>query len=274
MSLEDLVDRALHDFQAARLAQLTSGVIIIFDHIITLDDELCGFKIQHWISHLQLKGYHWIASTAMHLLVPPSVPPPMIQNFIKIVVGTHYLQWQNWTGLVACMIGQVILQMRLYALYSLNKKVLVLMMSMFIISSATSAAIMGMALSEFIAVAHPLPDTTICIPVGFPTYYFTIWIPITIFETLLCGLAFYRGFQTFHTSASVYQPAQQLFVILIRDSVVYFVVMLAIYFTIMVFCATTFTGTLFQIPIIFSVTFSCSLISRMILNIYRGSLIN
>lgn len=45
----------------------------------------------------------------------------------------------------------VILQMRLYALYSLNKKVLVLMISMFIISSASSAAIMGMALSGFIS---------------------------------------------------------------------------------------------------------------------------
>jgi hypothetical protein len=74
-------------------------------------------------------------------------------------------------------------------------------------------------------IAHPLPETTICVPVGFPTYYFTIWIPITVFETLLCSLAFYRGFQTFRALVfSVYRPTQQLFDILIRDSIIYFVV--------------------------------------------------
>ncbi|KAJ7812643.1 hypothetical protein B0H14DRAFT_2856424 [Mycena olivaceomarginata] len=111
--------------------------------------------------------------------------------------------------------------MRLYALYSLNKKVLVLMVTMFLISSAASTAIMGMVLSDVTSHSHPILGVTNCVPDSFPSYYFAIWIPITVFETLLCGLAFYRGFQT--VRASVYQPGQQLFVILIRDSVIYFV---------------------------------------------------
>lgn len=51
----------------------------------------------------------------------------------------------------------VILQMRLYALYFLNKKVLALMVTTFIVSSASSAVIMGKVLQGITGV-HPSPE--------------------------------------------------------------------------------------------------------------------
>jgi hypothetical protein len=51
----------------------------------------------------------------------------------------------------------VILQMRLYALYFLNKKVLVLMVATFVVSSASSAVIMGTVL-QGIQGLHPWPE--------------------------------------------------------------------------------------------------------------------
>lgn len=41
----------------------------------------------------------------------------------------------------------VILQVRLYAMYSLNKKILVLMVVSFVVTSAAAAAVMGNVLS-------------------------------------------------------------------------------------------------------------------------------
>jgi hypothetical protein len=53
----------------------------------------------------------------------------------------------------------VILQMRLYALYSLNKRILALMVSMFLISTGISAAVMGMVLSDVKSAFYILHET-------------------------------------------------------------------------------------------------------------------
>jgi len=178
----------------------------------------------------------------------------------------RFFHWQGWTGLIACMIAEVILQMRLYALYFLNKKVLALMVATFIVSSSSSAVIMGRVLSGISAVSHPLPGVTFCVPIGVPDYFFAFWVPIIGFESLLCGLALYRGFQTFRASGSLFQSGRHLVAILIRDSVLYFFVMFATYFTNLLVWASASTNLL-EIPIAFSVALSCCLGNRMILNV-------
>jgi hypothetical protein len=77
-----------------------------------------------------------------------------------------WLRWQGWTGLATCMVAEgalslaitlikllpvstVILQLRLYALYFLDKKVLFFMVVSFLATSACAAAIMGNVLSNF-----------------------------------------------------------------------------------------------------------------------------
>jgi len=180
----------------------------------------------------------------------------------------HFFHWQGWTGLIACMIAEVILQMRIYALYFLDKRVLAVMVAMFIISSATSAAIMGTVLSRVTAVSQPLPGIIFCKPDNVAGYFFAFWIPIIIFESLLCALALFRGFQTFHRSASVslYQSGKHLVAILIRDSVLYFLVMFAAYFTCLLVWACA-RSTLLEVPIAFSVAMSCCLGNRIVLNV-------
>jgi len=156
--------------------------------------------------------------------------------------------------------------MRLYALYFLNKKVLALMVTTFIVSSASSAVIMGKVLQGITARAHALPGTTFCVPFGVPDYFFAFWIPIIGFESLLCGLALYRGFQTFRAAGSPFQSGRHLVAILIRDSILYFLVMFATYFTNMLVWVSAPTNLL-EIPIAFSVALSCCLGNRMILNV-------
>ncbi|KAJ6468126.1 hypothetical protein C8R47DRAFT_1151922 [Mycena vitilis] len=164
------------------------------------------------------------------------------------------------------MIAEVILQMRLYALYFLNKKVLALMVGTFIISTATSAVIMGTVLQKLTARAHPLPGMTFCVPGDVPDWFFTFWIPILMFESLLCGLALYRGFQTFRASGGVFQSGKHLVAILIRDSVLYFLVMFATYLTNMLVWLSA-PPSLLEIPITFSIALSCCLGNRLVLNV-------
>lgn len=44
------------------------------------------------------------------------------------------------------------------------------------------------------------------------------------FETLLCGLAVFRGFQNVRLRPSLYYSGKEIFDVLLRDSVLYFIV--------------------------------------------------
>jgi hypothetical protein len=262
MSLADVIFTGLHDIQATRFAQLASSAIIIFDHLITLDEEVELIWKSSWSMGKLLfiiNRYYTLISVIINNYALFS--PALTDSFCL-----RFFHWQGWTGLIACMIAEVILQMRLYALYFLNKKVLALMVTTFIISSASSAVIMGKVLSGITAVSHPLPGLAFCVPVGVADYFFAFWIPIIGFESLLCGLALCRGIQTFRASGSQYQSGRHLVAILIRDSVLYFLVMFATYFTNMLVWVTA-PSNLLEIPIAFSVALSCCLGNRMILNV-------
>ncbi|KAH9478051.1 hypothetical protein JR316_0010288 [Psilocybe cubensis] len=100
--------------------------------------------------------------------------------------GLTFFQWQGWTGLIGCMLAEGILQIRLYALYSLNKKILALMLVVFIASTATSAWIMGTALSSVTATAVQIPGGAFCVPANVTPHFYAFWIPMLAFETLLC----------------------------------------------------------------------------------------
>ncbi|KAJ7260104.1 hypothetical protein C8J57DRAFT_483879 [Mycena rebaudengoi] len=264
MGLIDLFATGLHDIQATRYAQLSSSAIIIFDHLITLDEEVELI----WRSSWSMGKVLFIINRYYTLICVVVNNYALFSPTLSDSVSLRFFHWQGWTGLIACMIAEVILQMRLYALYFLNKKVLALMVVTFIISSTSSAVIMGTVLSGITARSQPIPGIPLrfCIPVGVPSYFFAFWIPIIAFESLLCALALYRGFQTFKASGSAFQSGRHLVAILIRDSVLYFLVMFATYLTNMLVWASA-PPNLLEIPIAFSVALSCCLGNRMILNV-------
>ncbi|KAK0473745.1 hypothetical protein IW261DRAFT_1503180 [Armillaria novae-zelandiae] len=227
MPLNKLIAASLRDVRSTRCAALASGVIVLFDHLITLNDEIELIWRSPWSMGKILfiiNRYYTLSSVIFNCygLFTTSLSDSFCHRFF---------QWQGWTGLIACMIAEVVLQMRLYALYLLNKKVLALMVTSFIICSACAAVIMGIVLSSISPALSILPGTSICAPSNIPDYFYAFWIPTIVFESLLCGLALFRGFQTFRSDGLLFSSGRQLVSILIRDSVFYFVVMFATYLT-------------------------------------------
>jgi hypothetical protein len=101
------------------------------------------------------------------------------------------------------------------------------------------------------ATSTAIPGIPFCVPIGFPPNYWTVWISILGFEVLLLGLALYRAFtgglpealdspSSEHRSpwrtraqrpwkntkrvARVFRRTERIIDILIRDSILYFVV--------------------------------------------------
>jgi hypothetical protein len=164
------------------------------------------------------------------------------------------------------MIAEIILQVRLYALYFLNKKVLAVMATCFIATSVASAVVLGTVFAEMKASSHILPGVPVCVPLGVPSHLYAFWIPMIAFESLLCGMALYRGFQGVFGGGALFRSGRHLVDILVKDSIVYFLIVFASY-------ATNLLMNLFgsdnvkEIPLGFSVAMSCIMGNRLVLNV-------
>ncbi|KAF5345387.1 hypothetical protein D9757_013389 [Collybiopsis confluens] len=167
------------------------------------------------------------------------------------------------------MIAETILQMRLYAMYFLDKKILCLMVGTFLLTSASAAAVINIAVNRMTALSRvPLvPDMTLCIPMSIPPYIYAFWIPILAFETLLFVLAVLRGIQTYRQTGTTFQSNKRLVGLLVRDSIAYYAVMFATYLTCLLIFV--FNVQLLEVPIGFSIAFSCVLGNRVILNVRK-----
>lgn len=102
--------------------------------------------------------------------------------------------------------------------------------------------------------AHVIPGMPFCVPIGLSTHFWTYWIPVLTCESFLCGLALYRAFSgglaeptsdardtrqahrrgrgawhgeggTFvRRLAGIFQNGQRIVDVLIRDSILFFLV--------------------------------------------------
>lgn len=149
--------------------------------------------------------------------------------------------------------------------------------------------------------SHLIPGLPFCIPMATPDYMYAFWVPILAFESLLCGMALFRGFQAFRYRHSVFESGRHLVTILLRDSIIYylmFVVLLYVLYHLIAYpsgsvfvaylinllfwsngrvCLLSLFYTclanikpqagLVEVPVGFTVAMSCVMGNRLILNV-------
>ncbi|KZP20978.1 hypothetical protein FIBSPDRAFT_954158 [Athelia psychrophila] len=267
----NVVVSILQDVQNSRFA--SPSTIIVFDHLVTLDQEIELVWRSSWTTGkllFLLNRYYPLCTVVYNQYVLFNVHLTDQVHLARAVLTRNrcvtWLSWQGWSSLASVIVAETILQLRLYALYSLNRKVLLVMASFFIVSTASAATILGLVFSKIKTNAMSLGGLEFCVPSQVPSYFYAYWIPILVFESLLCGMSIARGFQTFRQRYSVFQSGKHLITILLRDSVIYFLV---IFFAYLVNCLIWTTGVvgLIEIPVGFSVAMSCVMGSRLVLNV-------
>jgi len=170
------------------------------------------------------------------------------------------------------------------------------MVGFFISAMASSAAIMGTVLTNISARAHLVPTATFCVGLNVSRHFYAFWIPILCFETLLCSLALYRGYRSYREQElrarmrrkrlqgvgdttegkAVAKPqvcveaesdsGPSILEILLRDSIIFFIIMFAAYFTTTMIWILGRT-TVIEIPVGYTVAMSCVVGNRLLLNI-------
>ncbi|KAF9478558.1 hypothetical protein BDN70DRAFT_859842 [Pholiota conissans] len=252
----------VRDIQLKRYAQLAGNVIIVFDHAITLGQEVELIWGSKWTLGKVLFLMNRYYSLGAFIFNTFALFAPATDESVRFA----FFRWQGWTGLIACVLAEAILQMRLYALYSLDKKILAFMLSLWAMCLTSSAYVMYTVLAKIQTYIVLIPGGPACVPHNISPHFYAFWIPILSFEFLLCLLAIIRGFQTHKLDGTFFQSSLQIVTILIRDSIMYFLVIGATYFTCLLVWAAA-PVTFLAVPIGFALSMPCVLANRIILNI-------
>jgi len=258
----DAIKTALWAVQATRYSELASSSIILFDHLMTLDKEIELIWQSPWSPGKVLfiiNRYHGLAILVFNNYA--IFGAPLTDSFCL-----SWFRWQGCVGVIMCMTAEVILQLRLFALYYLSKRVLVFVVFFFVLASAAAATMMGTVLAGITARAFNIAGFSFCAAGNTTHHFYAFWIPILVYETILCVLAMLRGIQNYRETSSVYLSGKRIFAILVRDSILYFLVMFATYFVNFILFLKE-PIALIEVPIGFSVALSCVMGNRLLLNI-------
>ncbi|KIM51575.1 hypothetical protein SCLCIDRAFT_142986 [Scleroderma citrinum Foug A] len=153
--------------------------------------------------------------------------PPLKFISINKTIGQFILGSQDWAGLVIVWTVQVILQMRLYALYDGSKRLLVFMVTFF--AAEVGIMLWFLISTNLLSNGSILPPRhrTVCVSSGVPVEIGVgLWIPPFVFEAILALLAVGAGIKHSRQesrSQSLRFNKPQLVGFLIRGNVIYFV---------------------------------------------------
>ncbi|KDR69547.1 hypothetical protein GALMADRAFT_230548 [Galerina marginata CBS 339.88] len=190
---------------------------------------------------------------------------------ITLSVSQHYTRWEGWTGLAASMLAQAILQLRIYALYRRNKRILALMLTFYIVLSAVSAWIMWNYLALTVVSMISFFGRGSCIGSDETSHLYPFYIPLLLFDGLLCVLAIVKGLEATKSTGSLFHRGQSLIEIFVQDSIFYFMI-IGIIYLVCTLCIRFEPPALVGASVGFAPALSSVFASRVIFNLREAGL--
>ncbi|KAF9552502.1 hypothetical protein CPC08DRAFT_768254 [Agrocybe pediades] len=284
-----LID-SLNQLQTARYGRMISNTIIMYDYLITIDREVNVFWGAAWslpkVLFFLVRYFTLVASIfgdyVLQAFLDGVLQTPCMDTSHSFYSGSadlnrrpqilnrcnSFIRWELSTAFISAILAEAILQLRIYALYRRNQHVLAIMLVGFVISMGFSSWIFTLdvisAHSSEIHIPWPTGGET-CVFPTLPPRAYVVFIPIVIFEALLCGLVVIRGIKTFKSEISQYSRMTVILNVMVRDSVIIFIGLAITYLACLVVWLKEANSTI-EVPSGFSVAFSCVLGYRVLLN--------
>jgi len=148
---------------------------------------------------------------------------------LNVSAGDFGFRWQYIAGTFSIISVEVILQLRLYAMYHRSTKLIIFTGTLCLVEAATVLALIGKSL---VAMDVTATGKVSCCTLPDAPFFGGFWGPILGFETLLFGLALYKGYQNSARQAELQVTpgaGSRLIDALVKDSVVYFLVIFAVF---------------------------------------------
>jgi len=205
-----------------RFCQLAATVVTVYDHVITIDQEVDLVWNKHWTTSKVL--LIWSRYFGDFVLLAEAAVYTNITTSHKFCYV--WFRFHGWAGAFVIWSMQLMMMSRIFALYPQSRKVLILVLACFISQVAATSTVLALAIHTFVVP----PRFHICAPHRVPKYFCALWIPIILFEILLFALSLNAWIAHLRRTRRL-KPLQShdLVSILVRDSVAYFFVILVAY---------------------------------------------
>ncbi|KAF8526380.1 hypothetical protein JB92DRAFT_2872688 [Gautieria morchelliformis] len=212
---------------------------LLYDHVLTFDTEIR--LVWNYPGHRFGKG--------LFLFNRYFGPFTLILNISMYTWPSVSLKVES----VAILSVQCILMTRIYAVYVRNRRSLLVLFGMMYVAESVGV----LAIPD---IAGPPGISTGCYVGPQPPLYFLTWIPPLICESILCLLMLYKAWTKYKNNCD-----SSLLRLIIRDSVLYFLTVFAIFLINCLVWALASQNYL-QVALWWSVALPCSLGSRLMLN--------
>ncbi|KIM86021.1 hypothetical protein PILCRDRAFT_816568 [Piloderma croceum F 1598] len=248
-------DRAPEAFFLGTVDAYTAGafaVLVFYDHLITIDREVATIWTLRW----RLPKYLFLIN---RYVVPPLLlMSAIIENIYPLLqpVCDFWIHWQPWTSVIAITTVELVLIVRVWALYERNKIILRFLIAFFtceMMVVAVNTSILDKNTASILGYEF-LPSCSMIIPSN--TYSF--WIPFVAFEGVMMSLTLYKLFG----HRKDLNPTLWL---IARDSSIYFIAMFASLLANVMFFR--YDQVLPDVAMVPSACIACIAVSRMMMNI-------
>ncbi|KAH8111197.1 hypothetical protein DFH11DRAFT_648500 [Phellopilus nigrolimitatus] len=258
--------QAFRIIQWTKLSNLSALAFLSYDFILTFNDEISLM----WNATL---GAGKVLFFTVRYFTLFSVIFINIVLFLPEASPEVRISWIRFQWLAGTFIGnlaELTLQLRIYALYNKNRKILILLVTSF---STTFIAMLTLSIKVMLHEHASFDnfgsgqDMHMCVPIALSSYFRELWIPLLLHEALLFGLALYKGIETMVTHGEK-GSMNRITIFLVRDSMMYF------FMVFMTFLASQLIWAVggenyIELPVCLAISMVSIMSQRLLLNIRK-----
>jgi len=249
-------------------ANVAAATLYIYDHMVTFDLE---------IELIWRK--RWSRCKVLYLLNRYLCYIPLMTN-ISIVINTRpSSKFCNfyppfgvfcWFGII--MITQIILQLRISALYNSSRRVLITLVVCFVAELIATLSVLIVATPETGHLSLQLPppsNVIVCAPITGFRNYFVYLIPNLVFEFILFGFAFRIFLKQIAgiSGGPTLLDRTSLISVIVLDNIVYYAIVAILYAVNLVIWLTRPACQYEIVPAVFSLSITSMVGCRLILHL-------
>ncbi|KAG2126296.1 hypothetical protein DEU56DRAFT_822666 [Suillus clintonianus] len=184
---------AAYNVWVTRICQLCPCIIFLYDYFLTLDREVEFIWRRPMRSSSVLYIIVRFGGGALVFLTAAAFTSE--RTSLEVCFCSVFLRIQGWPSFCVLWAVQLILQLRVYALYRRSQAVLIAMAVGFTAEVIAMSIILGIGMAETTNSNEPMPGTRICAVTQAPPALAYVWLPDIVFGAFLFVLAARIGFK-------------------------------------------------------------------------------
>ncbi|KAF9549179.1 hypothetical protein CPC08DRAFT_715515 [Agrocybe pediades] len=260
------VENTIRQLEAVRYIRVVVTSMVLYDYLITFDREVHLI----WKRRLSIPCLLFLAIRYYALFVSIVGDYALFTPNISDQLCTSNLRWELCNAYIFTILTEIILQIRLHALYKQSKLILTFMIVCFISATAVSGWYLSKDFKSAVSFPFTIGIMSACSFPTFPKETFAVYIPVLAFEVVLCILALYKGFETFVLEGLSRNMGKGLLWTFCRDSVILFLIPGLCYTACLVVWLKT-PNAYIEIPATFAQGLVAILCGRTILNLREAA---